>query len=241
MIRPAALSFDLNGTLLNLSRIQEALAPTCAEVAARHPEISASQLLHCNTEAWRAYWPEVERRWTLGELDDEAVGLEAWRRALRACECYEENIVQSAGQIHRRRTRELTRAFADVQYLLDWLSGKSWPLAIITNGASGSQRDALRILGNERHFSTVVISGEVHIAKPDPAIFSIAIKNLGLDPQEVWHVGDSLAEDVAGANSAGLMSVWLNRVEKVRAAHEPRPDYEIRSLRQIVDILQKSH
>jgi putative hydrolase of the HAD superfamily len=67
------------------------------------------------------------------------------------------------------------------------------PLAIITNGASGSQRDGLGILGNEHWISAVVISGEVHMAKPDPAIFAIAIEKLGVKPEEVWHVGDSPA------------------------------------------------
>jgi FMN phosphatase YigB (HAD superfamily) len=171
MNRAAALCFDLNGTLLDLSRTREGLALTCAEIAAQHPAISASRLLHCNTDVWRAYWPEVERRWTLGQLGDEAVGLEAWRRALRACGCYEENLVHKARQAHRRRTRELTRVFEDVQYLFDWLSGGYLPLAVVTNGASGSQREGLRILGNERRFSTVVISGEVHV--PDHEIHSL--------------------------------------------------------------------
>jgi len=178
----AAICFDLIGTLLDLSRIQEALALTCGDIAAHHPGISASQLLHWNTEVWRAYWLGVERRWTVGELDDETVGLEAWRRAIRACGCDEEQVVHSARQTHRRWTHELTRAFDDVQYLFDWLCGRCLPLAIITNGASGSQRDGLRILGTERRFGTVVISGEVHVAKPDPAIFTLAIHQLGCEP-----------------------------------------------------------
>jgi putative hydrolase of the HAD superfamily len=104
--------------------------------------------------------------------------------------------------------------------------------------SSRSRRDGLRILGNERQFSTVVISGEVHIAKPDPAVFALAVQKLGLDPQQVWHVGNSLAEDVGGAKSAGVTSVWLNRGIKIRTAQEPVPDYEIHSLRALVDLLQ---
>jgi putative hydrolase of the HAD superfamily len=238
MNRAAALFFDLNGTLLDLSRLRDAVARTCADIAARQPGLAAAQLLESNSQVWRAYWPEVERRWTLGQLEDGTVGLEAWKRVLRACGCYDDSVAQMARQTHRRHTREMTRAFDDVQDFFAWLSDTSLPLAIITNGASGSQRDGLGILGKEHRISTVVISGEVHVAKPDPAIFAIAIQKLGVKPEEVWHVGDSLANDVAGARSAGLTGIWLNRAGLVRTEQQPTPDCEIRSLRQLVDLLQ---
>ena len=40
-------------------------------------------------------------------------------------------------------------------------------------------------------FDTVVISGEVGVKKPDPAIFRIALDQTGLQPQDVAFVGDS--------------------------------------------------
>ena len=58
-------------------------------------------------------------------------------------------------------------------------------LALITNGASDSQHDALRTLGIEQLFRPVVISAEIGIAKPDPAIFAIAIDKVGLKPEHV--------------------------------------------------------
>ena len=46
--------------------------------------------------------------------------------------------------------------------------------------------------------------------KPDTDPFERALSGLGVDPHEAVHVGDSLASDVAGANAAGLTSVWVS-------------------------------
>jgi putative hydrolase of the HAD superfamily len=57
----------------------------------------------------------------------------------------------------------------------------------------------------------VVDSAVVGVAKPDPAIFGIALDALGVPASgTVLHVGDSLRYDVAGAQAAGLEPVHLD-------------------------------
>jgi putative hydrolase of the HAD superfamily len=57
----------------------------------------------------------------------------------------------------------------------------------------------------------VIDSAVVGVAKPDPAIFSIALDALGVPPSHaVLHVGDSLRYDVAGALAAGLQPVHMD-------------------------------
>lgn len=56
----------------------------------------------------------------------------------------------------------------------------------------------------------VVVSGDVGVEKPDPAIFAPALAATGLDPAEVLFVGDS-PEDVEGALAAGLVPVLVDR------------------------------
>ena len=87
-----ALFVDLNGTLLDGSRIREAIRRTCGEIAAARPGLDALRSLEANTAVWRAYWPAVEDRWTLGGLDGATVSLEAWRRALCACGCDDDSL-----------------------------------------------------------------------------------------------------------------------------------------------------
>lgn len=65
--------------------------------------------------------------------------------------------------------------------------------------------------GLSEHLECVVVSGDVGVEKPDPAVFAPALAATGLDPAEVLFVGDS-AEDVAGARAAGLGPVLVDRM-----------------------------
>jgi putative hydrolase of the HAD superfamily len=57
----------------------------------------------------------------------------------------------------------------------------------------------------------VVDSTVVGVAKPDPAIFGIALDALGIPASEsVLYVGDSFRYDVTGARAAGLQPVHLD-------------------------------
>jgi FMN phosphatase YigB (HAD superfamily) len=50
-------------------------------------------------------------------------------------------------------------------------------------------------------------------------------------------VGDSQEDDIVGARSAGLKVAWLNREGVTRRETTPKPDYEIESLSDLMDIV----
>jgi HAD superfamily hydrolase (TIGR01509 family) len=75
----------------------------------------------------------------------------------------------------------------------------------------------LHQLGLSRLFDAIVISGEVGVKKPDPAIFSFALRKTGLQPSEVAFVGDS-EEDVCGALAAGISPILIYRSSR-QASH----------------------
>jgi FMN phosphatase YigB (HAD superfamily) len=56
----------------------------------------------------------------------------------------------------------------------------------------------------------VVDSGNVGFMKPDPRIFQAAVDFLGLEPDQVWYVGDLPAIDVVGARRAGIQPYLLD-------------------------------
>lgn len=226
-----ALFFDLDGTLLDGSGHQEAILRTCRTIASAQPGLDADRLLVANGEVWRRYWPEVADKWTLGILDGASVSLEAWRRTLRACGCNDDSIARLAREAYSRYRRESLRPFDDVHELS--LLQPRFSLALVTNGASDTQRENLRVLDIEDRFDAVVISGEVGVAKPDARIFRFALDELGILPENVWHVGDDLNTDVVGAKAASLTAVWLNRGGDPQKPGAPKPDYEIRSLRDL--------
>ncbi len=60
-------------------------------------------------------------------------------------------------------------------------------------------------------FDAVVVSGDVGVKKPDPAIFVPALEQTGLATDEAIFVGDSPEDDIAGAKAAGLRPVLIRR------------------------------
>ncbi len=78
-------------------------------------------------------------------------------------------------------------------------------------------RAYLSKLGLDDCFSTVLISAEVGIDKPDPAIFKLALESEKLGPSETVFVGD-MAIDVDGARAAGMQPILIRRDEHVSDA-----------------------
>lgn len=232
-----ALFLDLDETLLDGSRFQESIVATCERIAARRPDLAADRLLEANGEIFREYWPQVEEEWTLGHLDGASVTLETWRRALQACGYDDESLARLATEIHLQLGPETYRLYDGVPDLFAWAERAGVRLALITNGASDSQRGKLRALAIERRFDAIVISGEIGLAKPDPSVFDVALDKLAVPPGHAWHVGDNLATDVAGAKAAGLTAVWLNRTGCSRRESDPEPDVEIPSLSNLLALL----
>ncbi len=232
MNRPQALLFDLDGTLLDGGGNAEAIARTCDIIAATTDDLDAAQLRRADTEAFATVWPAVEQDWILGRIEDPGVNFQVWRRALATCGFNDEALVSAAAEMHWQLHIESLILYQDAAQLLARLPS-DLPLALITNGASGRQRGALRGNDIEGRFGAVIVSGEVGVAKPDPKVFNLALDRLGVKAAHAWHVGDSLKADVSGANAAGIASVWINRYRdqgvELRDG-DPRPDFEIASL-----------
>jgi 2-haloalkanoic acid dehalogenase type II len=238
MIAAKVISFDLDETLLDGSPWQEVISRTCDEVAPRL-RLDPQRLAESNAAVFKAYFPLVERQWALGEIDGRAVTIEVWRRSLREYGIDRDSATMLVVRRYLENRRAALRLFDDARSALRALR-RRYPLALVTNGAADTQRDALRALGLELEFASIAISGEVGVAKPDPALFRIVIGELNLQPESVWHVGDSLTADVAGARSAGCVAVWLNRRGVSRTVGDPRPDYEIASLLELTALLDES-
>jgi 2-haloacid dehalogenase len=110
-------------------------------------------------------------------------------------------------------------------------------LIIVTNGLKDVQRSRLARSVIGKCFADIVISEEVGVAKPDPAIFEVAFERMGKPPKEdVLMVGDSLASDIRGGNNYGIDTCWFNP-----RGQTPDPgvaiQYEIRDLRELLSVV----
>ena len=102
------------------------------------------------------------------------------------------------------------RIYEDVLPALDQLAERGFRLAAVSNW-DARLRPLLRELSLMPFFEVASISSEVGFAKPSAILFEHTLRMLGLPAGAVVHVGDSFAEDVAGAKGAGLEAVLLQR------------------------------
>jgi putative hydrolase of the HAD superfamily len=80
-------------------------------------------------------------------------------------------------------------------------------------------------------------SGDVGYMKPHPFIYWRALELLGVKPEESVFVGDRPANDIAGANEAGLTSVLISPPHLNRDLDGVRPNYTISNLKELLPIL----
>ena len=85
------------------------------------------------------------------------------------------------------------------------------PKGIISNGDKTQQRQKLKKTGIDHYFSTVVISGDIGVSKPDPEIFLHACKLADKNPSDCYYIGDRVDIDAKAAIDEWLKGVWLNR------------------------------
>ena len=73
--------------------------------------------------------------------------------------------------------------------VLDALRGAGFRIGIVTNGGVPAQTRKLDNLGVTTRVDDVVISDAVACKKPDPAIFEIAVRGLGVAAESSWFNG----------------------------------------------------
>jgi putative hydrolase of the HAD superfamily len=207
-----AVLFDLDGTLMDHDAAR--VAGLKAYLAGWLPGIEASELARLD-EQWQRlealhYDEYAAGRCSMQEQRRRRVrGMhEALGRAVDSDEAADEWF---AAYLAHYRTA--WSAFEDVPPALASLASAhpQVKLGVITNGEGEPQRAKLAAIGLSERFPLVVASGEIGVAKPDPAIFLLACERLEVEPANAAHVGDRLDLDAQGAASAGLRGIWLDR------------------------------
>lgn len=91
--------------------------------------------------------------------------------------------------------------------VLEQLSTK-YPLVLVSN-FYGNIETVLEDFGLLSCFKKVIESAKVGVRKPSSAIFELGVKALGLPPEEVLVVGDSIKNDIEPAGKIGCKTLLL--------------------------------
>jgi putative hydrolase of the HAD superfamily len=99
-------------------------------------------------------------------------------------------------------------AMTGMQESLESLAARGFALGIITNGSARAQNAKIMALSLWRYCPAILISESCGLRKPDPAIFALALTQLGLPAEQVCFVGDNPELDIMAAERAGLAAIW---------------------------------
>ncbi|MCG6911342.1 MAG: HAD-IA family hydrolase [Deltaproteobacteria bacterium] len=100
--------------------------------------------------------------------------------------------------------------FGDVHEVLGELRDSSLRMGVISNW-DRSAKYLLKRHGLIGYFEHCIISSEVGLDKPDPAIFNLAMQQAEADPRECVYVGDNYYDDAVGSRQVGMQALILNR------------------------------
>lgn len=232
-----AVLFDLDGTLCDSDTAWNiAEKETFRLLRKQYPDVSEETV----TNAWTTVHQRLFQQLGAGKLSMANV------RDARF-QCLFEELGLPAGKVMEELSdffcsRYLTslRLYDDVT-ILEKLTG--YHVGIITNGAhdehTDSQLSKVKHLGLSERIQSLTISGEIGVRKPKIEIFKVACERADVLPKEAVYVGDSVQNDIVGANRAGMISIFINRKSEklIPQVADEQPDYTISNLHDVLSCL----
>jgi 2-haloacid dehalogenase len=102
------------------------------------------------------------------------------------------------------------KAFTDVRPGLEALKTRGLTLAILSNGEPRMLEAAARSAGIDGLLDRIISVEDVKIFKPSPRTYNLGAEYMGVRATELGFVSSN-SWDVAGAASAGLLTLWIQR------------------------------
>ena len=207
---PAAVSFDVTGTLLGAPRLGEIYAGAFARHGIAAPAVALAGMV-------REVWQEASVRTALGECrftshPEGAKGF--WRdvvsRVAERLELPAPTPFLAAELYERFAHADAWEVFPDAPPALAEIRRAGIRVAVVSN-FDGRLPRLLAETALAAGLEAIVYSEDVGVEKPHPAIFEELLGVLGLPAAAVVHVGDSRRDDVEGAAAVGMRGLWLTR------------------------------
>ena len=131
--------------------------------------------------------------------------------------------------LFRMLTTKSISAYPGLHQLLDSLRGKA-RIGIISNAQRLFTMPELSKFGLTGFFDPIVLSSDLGVRKPGPRIFRTALDAVGVPPEAAVFIGDNLYDDVYGAGSIGMKTIWIDRGTKLDPATPAltKPDFVVK-------------
>ncbi|MGH2562355.1 MAG: HAD family hydrolase [Thermomicrobiales bacterium] len=224
------VTFDADGTLLDFLRLMRAsLAYTLESLRASLPGPASAAL---TVDRMIAIRDQVADEATGRGISMEHIRLLAFERTLESISAPNPDLAARLTTVYLERRFGHIELYSDVLPALDALAGR-YRLGLLSNGNSYPER-----CGLAGRFDFAFFAQGLGVAKPDPRFYELAAAAARCPADQFVHVGDSLSNDVAAAQSAEMLAVWLNR-DGIANHSAIQPDAEIATLDELPTVVER--
>ena len=229
MAKYNCIMMDIDNTLLDFDAAErKALLETLQQFSLPCDEAAISRYHEINS----SLWGELNK----GKIRRDKLVVERFDRFVK-----EIGAAAKATELNRAYTEHLA-THADVipgaEEALQELAEVATMIAV-SNGTESVERGRLKLSGFEKYFDDIFISEAVGVSKPNPKIFQMAMRKLGIEHSDkVLVVGDSLSADIQGGVNAGLDTCWVN-MNGLENESGLTPTYEVKALRELYPIVME--
>lgn len=229
MAKYNCIMMDIDNTLLDFDAAErKALLETLQQFSLPCDEAAVSRYHEINS----SLWGELNK----GKIRRDKLVVERFDRFVK-----EVGAAAKATELNRAYTEHLA-THADVipgaEEALQELAEVATMIAV-SNGTESVERGRLKLSGFEKYFDDIFISEAVGVSKPNPKIFQIAMRKLGIEHSDkVLVVGDSLSADIQGGVNAGLDTCWVN-MNGLENESGLTPTYEVKALSELYPIVME--
>lgn len=204
--------FDLDDTLIDFK----------ANSRAALKKIYASERLdrwYATQEEWINSYESINhklwQKYALGEINREQLILERFSRPFiikGETSLMSDRMSSHLHPVYLDALADEDRLIPGAVEILDAVRRCGMHTGVLSNGFKEVQYRKIDRCGLTHHIDTVVLSDDIGINKPDPAIFRYAERRSGVKEQSAHiMIGDNKSTDVDGAIGVGWQAIWLDR------------------------------
>ncbi len=157
---------------------------------------------------------------------------------LEANGIHDEDVFDRCSEIYRTTKLENIELYSGVRDVLEELRKRDIKIGLVTDAESDDAIDRLKKVNLLDSFDTIVTFDETGKKKPDPKPFLRCLDEMGLEPEEVFLIGDSLDRDVVPGKEIGMVTVHAKYGDdNYMEERKVEADYSISGVSELMDVL----
>ena len=132
----------------------------------------------------------------------------------------------NAAQLFRAASTDYLRLYEGVMEALSALRNDGYRLWLLSNAQRAFTAYELRALKLDDQFDKIYLSSDYNCRKPDQRFFQALLKEQKLDPAHCLMIGNDRETDIAGAQTAGLATLYMHT--NLTPSHQSEADPDLR-------------